>query len=204
MTSLKTILVAALAVALGALSAVALAACSDDDITGDSAEEVSVVLREFDISPERVRASEGAIEFVVNNEGNRVHELAVETATGVERTGAIKPGETGRVTVDLARGRHRIYDPRADYRERGMRAVVIVSGRRGTVTERTVERTVIEEDRDRDRDVDVPEVQEPEVQEPEVQPPPPPRPPPPPPPPTVTRVVPAPPPPPAEEPPPAP
>lgn len=169
---------------LGAFSALTLAACSDEDITGGDAEDqVSVALREYDIAPERIEVTEGEIEFVVNNEGDRVHRLAVRTQSGVERTGEIDPGDTERMTVDLPAGTYEIYDPRDDYRSRGMRATVVVTAESETVTERTVERTVVEED---EPEVEVPEVQEPEVQEPEVQ-----APPPPPPPATVTQVVPA-------------
>lgn len=167
---------------LGAFSALALAACSDEDLTGGEAEDqVSVALREYDIAPERIEVTAGEIEFVVNNEGDRVHRLAVRAPGGVERTGDIDPGDTERMTVDLPAGTYEIYDPRDDHRSRGMRATVIATAEDDTVTERTVERTVVEED---EPDVDVPEVQEPEVQEPEVQAPPPP-------PATVTQVVPA-------------
>ena len=185
MTSLRTFTLVALMASLGAFSALALAACSDEDITGGDAEEqVSIALREYDIAPERIEVTAGEIEFVVNNEGDRVHRLAVRAPGGVERTGDIDPGDTERMTVDLPAGTYEIYDPRNDHRSRGMRATVVVTGEDETVTERTVERTVVEED---EPDVEVPEVQEPEVQEPEVQAPPPP----PPPPATVTQVVPA-------------
>ena len=187
MSFLRTSTIALLVAAFGAFSAFALAACSDDDITGDDGDDqVSVVLREFDISPEEAEASAGEIEFVIENEGNRVHELAIRTDDGVERSGEIDPGESGSLTVNLPEGTYEMYDPRSNYRSRGMRATVVVTGDEATVTERTVERTVVEED---EPDVEVPEVQEPEVQEPEVQTPPPP--PPPPPPATVTQVVPA-------------
>ena len=186
MSFLRPFTIALLVAACGAFSALALSACSDDDITSDDGDEqVSVALRDFDISPEQVAVSPGDIEFVVENEGNRVHELAVRTDDGVERTGEIEPGETGRMTVELPAGTYEMYDPREDYRSRGMLATVVVRATTATVTERTVERTVVEED---DPDVEAPEVQEPEVQEPEVQAPPPP---PPPPPATVTQVVPA-------------
>lgn len=184
MTSLKTFTLTVLLASLGAFSAVGLAACNDDDITGaDAQEQVSLDLRDFDISPEQVEVSAGDVEFVVDNEGDRVHELAVRTQSGVESTGEIEPGETGRMTIDLPPGTYPMYDPRDDYRARGMEATLVVTAEQATVTERTVERTVVEED---EPDVDVPEVQEPEVQEPEVQ-----APPPPPPPATVTQVVPA-------------
>ena len=190
MTPLRRTSLAVLVASVGALSAFGLAACSEDDITsGDADDQVSISLRDFDISPERARVEAGSVEFSVTNDGDRVHELAVRTPDGdVERTGEIQPGESDSMTVDLPAGTHRIFDPLRDYQDRGMTARVIATDRDGdrTVTERTT--TIIEEDDD--PDAEVPEVQEPEVQEPEVQPAPPP--PPPPPPATVTQVVPAP------------
>lgn len=179
----RTIL-AILVASLGAASAIGLAACSQDDISGAD-NQVSVSLRDFDISPETVEVAAGQVEIEASNDGDRVHELAIRTPSGVERTGEIEPGESGSMTVDIPEGTHRLFDPLRDYQERGMTARLVATEDDDTVTERTVERTVIEED----DDVDVPEVQEPEVQEPQVQPPPPP---PPPPPQTVTQVVPAP------------
>lgn len=70
----------------------------------------------------------------------------------------------------------------------------MTSDRSDTVTERTVERTV----NDEERDVVVPETDDPEIQEPEVQEQPAQPAPPPPPPPAVTQTVVVPPPPPAE------
>ncbi|HUR83979.1 MAG TPA: cupredoxin domain-containing protein [Solirubrobacteraceae bacterium] len=181
-----------LVASIGGLCAVGLSACSEDDVIGENADEqVEVSLREYDITPSRVRVTSGDIEIEAENNGERLHELAVTTDDGVETTGEIKAGETGSVTVNLPDGTYRMYDPRSDYRDRGMSATLVVESDRATVTERTVERTVIEEQ----PDVDEPEVQEPEVQEPA----PAPAPPPPPPARTVTQVVPAPPP--AEEPP---
>jgi uncharacterized cupredoxin-like copper-binding protein len=177
MTFLRRNSVAVLVASLGALSAFGLAACSEDDITsGDTDDQVSVSLRDFDIAPERMRVQAGSIEFDVTNDGDRVHEFAVRTPSGdVERTGEIQPGESDSITVDLPAGTHRVFDPLRNYQDRGMTARVIASDGDGdrTVTERTT--TIIEED---EPDVDVPEVQEPEVQEPEVQPAPPPPPPP--------------------------
>ena len=196
MPPLRKVTIAVLLAASGALSAGALSACSDDDIFGgDSDDQVEVSLMEYDIDPGPVRVSAGDVEFAIKNDGERVHELAITTQDGTERSGEIDPGDTKNMTVDLAPGRYRMYDPRSDYRARGMRSTIIVSdddSDAATVTERTVERTVVEEPAE-------PEVQEPEVQEPEVQPPAAPPPPPPPPPPparTVTQVIPAEPPPP--------
>ena len=182
---------AGLVAGLGASSAVGLSACSDEDITGNGANDVELSVDERDLTPGRVEVDAGEIEFVVKNDGERVHAFAIETGDGIERTENIDPGETGRVTVDLSVGNYRMYDPRGGYRRRGVSGTVVVtSDDAKTVTERTVERTVVEEA----PDVDVPEIDDPEVQEPEVQQPPAP----PAPPPTVTQTVPAPQPPPTE------
>lgn len=189
MTPLRRIVVGGLVAVLGAVSAVALSACSDDDVSGGDDERVEVSLTERDLRPGRVVVDSGEIEFEVRNEGDRLHAFAVDTPSGVERTKDIKPGDTASLTVVLPGGRYRMYDPRGGYRMRGVSGTLVVTSDdtdTGTVTERTVERTVIDEAPDED----VPEVDDPELQEPEVQ-----EPPPPPPPPPVTQTVTAPPPP---------
>lgn len=199
MDPLRKIFVALLVASLGVFSAVAVTACGEDDV-----EQVELSLTERDLSPGRVEVEAGEIEFVVKNDGDRVHAFAVETPDGIERTKDIDPGETARVTVDLSVGRYRMYDPRRDYRARGVRGTVVVtSDEAATVTERTVTERTVEEDT-----AEPPEADEPPVtvteRERQVQPPPRPRPrrpiPPPPPPPTVTEEVPAEPPPPPESP----
>ncbi len=194
MNPLRNVVVALLVVSLGALSAVALTACADDE-----SEQVELSVTERDLAPGRVEVAPGEIEFVVKNDGERLHAFAVETPDGIERTDEIKPGEEARLTVTLPRGRYRMYDPRGEYRARGVRGTVIVtSDDTSTVTERTVEERTVEEDTpEPPRDVDEPPVT---VTDRQVQPAPRPRPRrpqrPPPPPPTVTEQVPVEPPPP--------
>jgi hypothetical protein len=197
MTPLRKAIATGLVTLLGAGSATALSACSDDEVFGDD-NTVDISLTERDLDPGQVDVDAGEVRFDVTNDGERMHEFAVQTPDGVKRITEIKPDETESLTVALPEGRYRMYDPRGGYRERGVSGTVIVtSDNTETVTDRTVERTVTEED---EPDVIVPETDEPEVQEPEVQEPPPaPQPPQaPPPPPVVTQTVPAPPPPPAE------
>jgi len=195
MTSPRRIIVAGLVAVLGGASGVALSSCSDDDVLGNDDGKVNVSLTERDLDPGRVDVDDGKVEFEVKNDGERLHAFAVETPDGVKRITEIKPGDTENLIVNLPEGRYRMYDPRGGYRERGVRGEVIVrDDDSDTVRERTVERTVVDEE----PDVVVPETEEPEIQEPEVQEQPaPPPPPPPPPPPVVTQTVIAPPP--AEE-----
>lgn len=193
MTSLRSIMVAGLVAVLGGGSAVALSACNKDDVLGnDDDGQVNVSLTERDLKPGRVEVSDGKVSFEVHNDGDRLHAFAVETTNGVKSIREIEPGETEELTVELAAGRYRMYDPRGGYRARGVRGIVVVRSDddTDTVTERTVERTVVDEE---EPDVVVPETDDPEVQEPEVQEPP--AQPPPPPPPVVTQTVVAPPPP---------
>ncbi len=186
---LRNIVIALLAASLGALSAVVVAACGDDD-----RERVELSVTERDLSPGRVEVAAGEIEFVVKNDGERLHAFAVETPDGIERTDDIEPGDTAHLSVNLPEGRYRMYDPRGDYRARGVSGTVVVtSDDTATVTERTVTERTVEEEPSQPRDVDEPPATVTE-RERQVQPPPRVRPrrpqPPPPPPRTVTEEVP--------------
>lgn len=164
MDPLRRIFLALLVASFGAFSAVAFAACGKDD----SADQVELSLTEHDLSPGRVEVRPGEIEFVVKNDGRRLHAFAVDTPDGIERTKDIKPGETARVTVDLSTGRYRMYDPRGDYRARGVRGTVIVtSDHAATVTERTVTERTVEQDTVKTPEPDQPPVT---VTQPQVQP----------------------------------
>jgi hypothetical protein len=195
MTSLRSIIVAGLVAVLGGASAVALSACNKDDVFGnDDDGHVSVSLSERDLKPGRVEVNDGKVDFEVHNDGDRLHAFAVETGNGVKSIKEIKPGDTENLGVDLAAGRYRMYDPRGGYRARGVRGTVVVRADGSkTVTERTVERTVV----DRQPDVVVPETDDTQVQPPPAAPTPPPTPPTPPA--VVTQTVVAPPPPPTTE-----
>lgn len=177
MSPLKRIVTLLLVASLGGSSAVAFTACGDDDVLGgDANENVEVSLTERDLSPGRVEVTAGEIEFVVRNNGDRLHAFAVDTPDGTERTDDIEPGETARVTVSLPDGEYRIYDPRGGYRARGVSGTVVVaSGGTDTVTERTVTEEETVEAPPAEDPTDTQTQTETETQ---VQPPPPPPPPP--------------------------
>ncbi len=146
--TIKRLFLALLVAAAGALSAVAIAACDDnDEVTADSDEEVQIRITDTVLDPERVEVRPGTIRFLVDNDSDQTHELAVETPNGVEQSGAIEPGDSGSVTVELDEGEYEMYDPLKNYRERGVEGVVVVSGDTDTVTEEDTD-TVTEEDTD--------------------------------------------------------
>jgi hypothetical protein len=141
MKALRKLSVVLLVISLGALSAVVVTGCSDDE-----REQVELSVTERDLSPGRVEVADNEIEFVVKNDGDRRHVFAVETPDGIERTKDIEPGEEARLTVTLPDGRYRMYDPSGDYRESGVRGTVVVDSDddEATVTERTVTEQTVE------------------------------------------------------------
>lgn len=186
MNPLRRLVIALVVASLGALTAVALSACG-----GDSGKQVDVSVSERDLTPARVEVSAGKVEFVVKNDGERLHEFALELADGtIKRTDTIKPGETDSITVDLDDGKYKMYDPRGSYRSRGVSGTVVIgSDRANTVTERTVTQRTVETNTDETPTTTEPAVTETQTQT-QVQPPTPA----PAPAPTVTKKVPAPPP----------
>jgi plastocyanin len=146
MITIRRFLLPLLLTATGALAAFAISACGEDEETTASAdEEVQVRITDAAVDPARVEVEPGTIRFVVDNDGQNTHELAIETPDGVERSGAIEPGSSGSVTVELNEGEYPMYDPRENYRAQGLAGVVVVSAERATVTQ---EETVIEEGQD--------------------------------------------------------
>ena len=140
--TIKHLLLALLAAAAGALSAVAIAACDDEeDVALDDAQEVDLRVTDTGIEPDRVEVTPGVIRFRIENEGDQEHQLAVETSNDVEESESIEPNSSGTLTVSLVAGEYEIYD--SEFRERGVEGVVVVSD-----GSNTVERTVTDEDTD--------------------------------------------------------
>ena len=135
---------------IGAVSAVAISACGDDDeTTAASDEEVQIRITDTTLDPSRVEVEPGTIRFRIDNDSAHTHELAVETPDGVERSGAVEAGDSGSVTVELVEGEHAMYDPLENYREQGVEGVVVVRAETetDTVTEQQTD-TVVEEETD--------------------------------------------------------
>lgn len=139
-------LLRALLFAAVGLSAVALAACGEDNqVTADADEEVKIRFTDTGLDPERLQVGPGTIRFLIDNDSERPHRLAVETPDGVEESSTIDPndqrsvfssGDSGSLTVELAEGEYAMYDQLKNYRQRGVEGVVVVSSDTDTV-ERT-------------------------------------------------------------------
>ncbi|HWC25800.1 MAG TPA: cupredoxin domain-containing protein [Solirubrobacteraceae bacterium] len=139
---------ALLLVCAGALCAVAVAACGEDEeVTANPDEEVQLRITDTALDPERVEVNSGTIRFRIDNDGADTHQLAVETPNGVEESGRIQAGDTGSLTVELDEGEYTMYDPLEDYRAQGVEGVVVVEGDTDTVTQQQTD-TVVEEETD--------------------------------------------------------
>lgn len=141
---IKRLFLALLIAAAGAFSAVAIAACDDsEDVVLEDAQEVDLRITDTSFEPDRVEVSAGVVRFRIDNDGDQTHQLAVEKTNEVEESDPIEPGESGTLTVTLPAGEYTMYDPRDDYRDRGLEGTVVVRGGPDTI-----EQTVTEEGTD--------------------------------------------------------
>ncbi len=83
---------------------------------------------EFKITPASPNvAHTGTITITVNNAGAVTHALAVQTPTGVVKTGPIAPGASATLKVDAAQaGKYTFYCPIPGHRQAGMQGVLVV------------------------------------------------------------------------------
>lgn len=140
---IKRLLLGLMVAAAGAFSAVAIAACDDnDEVVNPDDQEVDIRITDSGLEPDRVEVKAGTIRFLIDNDGDETHELAVETTNEVEESGAIDPGGSTSMTVSLPPGEYAMYDPLENNRERGIEGIVVV---RDTTT---IEQTVTEEGTD--------------------------------------------------------
>jgi plastocyanin len=118
-----------------ALSA-ALAGCgssssgSSSSVAAASTSKLTLAESEFKISPATPRvARTGMITITVKNTGAVVHALAVQTPSGVVKTGPISPGASATLRVDAATaGRYTFFCPIPGHRQAGMQGVLVVDG----------------------------------------------------------------------------
>ena len=128
-----------LMIAVGSLAAALLATgCGGDGDGGDAsegegapaAETIRVTATEFAFEPAAVTVdAPGTYTFVVANEGEAPHALAIE-GPGVEEVSAtVEGGETAEVTVEITEaGEYRIFCPVGGHADQGMTGTLVAEG----------------------------------------------------------------------------
>jgi hypothetical protein len=89
---------------------------------------------EFRIGASRGSAPAGVLVAELKNNGEDDHDLAVRDPRGriIASTGVVRHGALGRLRVLLRPGRYVLVCTLADHEALGMRAVLVVRGRKGT------------------------------------------------------------------------
>jgi plastocyanin len=134
------------AVLLGGLLAVAIAACGGDDEKNtteqaqsapNASETVTVRETEFKLDPANPRIVQaGSVEFKVENDGSTVHALEIEGPGGESKTDDIQPGGSATLTANLDKpGKYEWYCPVDNHRQQGMEGTITVGGGGSGTTE---------------------------------------------------------------------
>jgi len=89
-----------------ALSATAVAGCSDEARVGASA-TVQVALNEYRVTPQQILANAGTLNIVVHNDGRLTHDLVISQDGLTEAsTQPIAPGQTADLQATLSHGQY--------------------------------------------------------------------------------------------------
>jgi uncharacterized cupredoxin-like copper-binding protein len=93
-----------------------------------SGTQVSLTESEFKITPASPTVAQaGKVTINVKNTGQFTHALAVQTPSGVVKTGDIPPGASATLTVDAAKaGSYVFYCPLHNHRQQGMQGTLAV------------------------------------------------------------------------------
>jgi uncharacterized cupredoxin-like copper-binding protein len=94
--------------------------------SGPAVQEVSVVLKEWQIIPARLTVKAGKVRFVVKNEGTVDHGFEVEGPGLEEEIDPFPPGRTRTLELDLAPGTYEVYCQVPGHKELGMKGELIV------------------------------------------------------------------------------
>lgn len=104
-----------------------------DAAEGDYAEfaggQVEIALKEYVMTPHKIRTRPGMVTFVLRNEGRFAHNFHLE-GPGVEaHAEKFSPGRTIRLQVAMQEGEYKISCPLSNHDERGMRGTLIVTSK---------------------------------------------------------------------------
>lgn len=118
------------AVALAVMIAAA-AGCGSGKRSGTATSEatVTIVEKDFSLTPSSPTVKAGAVTIEASNEGGTDHALAIE-GNGIEeqRTDTVGPGDQSFMTVDLKPGTYTMYCPIDGHRALGMKGTITVTG----------------------------------------------------------------------------
>lgn len=122
---------------LGAGSALALvAAAIGGVVAGPGAASpkvriVTVVEKEFSLTPSTRKLSAGKVTFVAVDKGKFRHALAIAGAGVKARTAVLAPGKSARLTVTLKSGVYNVWCPVGNHAALGMKLAFHVGGSAG-------------------------------------------------------------------------
>jgi len=118
----------------GGSSSSASSSSSAAPAAGGAGSKLTLSEAEFKIVPASpVVAHPGTITITVKNTGTITHALAVQTPSGVERTGDIAPGQSATLKVAIAKdGRYTFYCPIDSHQMLGMVGTLVVGASSAT------------------------------------------------------------------------
>lgn len=94
--------------------------------TPPTAQEISVVLKEWQIIPSRITIKAGRVRFVVRNDGTMDHGFEVEGQGIEEDIDPFSPGRTRTLELELSPGTYEVYCQVPGHEELGMKGELIV------------------------------------------------------------------------------
>ncbi len=96
--------------------------------SGGKSGGVSLSETEFKITPADPKVSKtGTITITVTNHGAITHALAVQTPSGLSKTQHIAPGQSAKLTVNIAKaGKYTFFCPIGNHRQAGMHGTLVV------------------------------------------------------------------------------
>ncbi len=102
---------------------------SSPSTSGGGSSAVKLSATEFKFNPSTPSVKKGKVSFTITNDGQTVHALEVEGPGGEVKTGAVQPGQSKTIKVDLSKdGKYEFYCPIDGHKQQGMKGEVSVGG----------------------------------------------------------------------------
>ena len=102
---------------------------AEGNYTDFASGQVEIALKEYELTPRKIRTRSGTVTFVLRNDGRFAHNFHLE-GPGVEaHAEKFSPGRTVRVEVVFQEGEYKISCPLSNHDERGMSGTLIVTSK---------------------------------------------------------------------------